>query len=106
MATHSFSKLFLIVVVSGCLGLMKAIAIVFLLMFPAVNATGIAVFKVYFLLFFLSTSRLLDILFKGAFLVNFFSRSLIKSVAQFFNSCCSSSLFRIAPSFLIVYHLL
>jgi hypothetical protein len=78
MATCSFSKLFPIVVVRRCLRLMKAIAIVFLLMFPAVDAARIDVFNVCFLLFLLFTSRLLDVSFESVFFVGFCSRRLIK----------------------------
>jgi hypothetical protein len=55
MATRSFSKLFPVVFVRRCLRLLKATAIVFLLMFPAVDAARIAVFKVCIFLFLLST---------------------------------------------------
>ena len=77
MATCSFSKLFPLVVIRRCLRLMKAIAIVFL-MFPAVDAARIDVFNVYFLLFLLSTLRLLEVSFESVFFVDFCSRRLIK----------------------------
>ena len=77
MATRSFFKLFPVVVVRRCLRLMKAIAIVFLLMFPAVDAARIDVFNVCFLLFLLSTLRLLDVSFKIVLFVDVRSRRLI-----------------------------
>ncbi len=77
MATRSFSKLFPVVVVQRYLRLMKAIAIVFL-MFPAVDAARIDVFNVCFLLFLLSTSRLLDVSFESVFFVDYRSCRRIK----------------------------